>query len=70
MKGLGDLTNDEMHRWLRTIYFKHNLFKQSKKGQDVEVQNMLVLLESLQDLMQVSTLSAQLGLGSEIVAGY
>ena len=51
------------HRGLSTKYIKHNLFRQSKLGRDVEFQNMhIVLFKSLLVVMQVSTLSAQLGL--------
>ena len=59
------------HRGLSTIYIKHNLFHQSKLGRDVELQNTrIVLFKSARDVMQVSTLSAQLGLGSELVYWY
>ena len=50
---------------------KHNLFHQSKFGRDVELQNThIVPFKSPRDLMQVSTLSAQLGLGAELVDWY
>ena len=56
------------HRGLSTFYIKHNLFHQSKPGRDVELQNThIVPFKSARDVMQVSTLSAQLGLGSELV---
>ena len=59
------------HRGLNTIYIKHNFFHQSKPGRDVEIQNThIVLFKSPRDLMQVSTLIAQLGLGSEFVGWY
>ena len=59
------------HRGLSTIYIKHNFFHQSKLGRDVELQNTHILLfESPRDVMQVTTLSTQLGLGSEIVDWY
>ena len=59
------------HRGLSTIYIKHNLFHQSKLGRDVELQNShIVLFKSHRDVMQVTTLSAQLGLGSELVDWY
>ena len=59
------------HRGLSTIYIKHNLFHQSKLGRDVELQNShIVLLKSPRDVMQVTTLSTQLGLGSELVDWY
>ena len=59
------------HRGLSTIYIKHNLFHQSKLGRDVELQNThIVLFKSPRDVMQVTTLSTQLGLGSELVEWY
>ena len=58
-------------RGLSTIYIKHNLFHQSKLGRDVELQNThIVLFKSPRDVMQVTTLSTQLGLGSELVVWY
>ena len=63
-----DIATASRHRGLSTIYIKHNLFHQSKLGRDVELQNThIVLFKSPCDVMQVSTLSAQLGLGSELV---
>ena len=54
-----------------TFYIKHNLFHQGKVGRDVELQNThIVLFMSPRDVMQVSTLSARLGLGSELVDWY
>ena len=59
------------HRSLSTIYIKHNFFHQSKLGRDVELQNTyIVLFKSPRDVMQVTTLSTQLGLGSELVDWY
>ena len=59
------------HRGLSTIYFKHNLCHQSKLGRDVELQNThIVLFKSPRDVMQVTTLGAQLGFGSELVDWY
>ena len=59
------------HRGLSTIYIKHNLFHQSKLGRDDELQNTnIVLLKSHRYVLQVTTLSTQLGLGSELVDGY
>ena len=52
------------NRGLSNIYIKRNLFHQSKLGQDVELQNThLVLFKTPRDVIQVSTLSANLGLG-------
>ena len=59
------------HRGLSTSYIKRNFFHQSKLGRDVEFQNThIVLLKSPCDVMQVSTLSAQMELGSELVDWY
>ena len=61
-----DLATAGRHRG--TIYLKHNLFHQSKLGRDVELQNThIVLFKSPRDVMQVTTSSTQLGLGSELV---
>ena len=70
-KAFVDIATAERHRVLSTIYIKHNLFHQSKLGRDVELQNThIVLFKSPRDLMQVTTLSTQLGLGSELVDWY
>ena len=59
------------HRGPSTIYIKHTLFHQSKPGRDVELQNThIVLFKSPSDIMQVTTLSTKLGLGSELVDWY
>ena len=56
------------HQCLSTIYIKHNLFQLSKLGRDIELQNThIVLLKSPRDVMQVTTLSTQFGLGLELV---
>ena len=56
---------------MSTIYIKHNLFHQGEIGRDAELQNThIVLLKSPRDVMQVSRLNAQLGLGSELVDWY
>ena len=66
-----DIATAGRHRGLSTIYLKHNLFHQSKLARDVELQNThLVLFKSPRDVMQVTTLSTQLGLGSELVDWY
>ena len=70
-KAFVDNTTDGRHRGLSTIYIKHNLFHQSKLGRDVELQNThIVLFKSPRDVMQVTALSTQLGLGSELVDWY
>ena len=66
-----DIATAGRHRGLSTIYIKHNLFHQSKLGRDVELQNAhIVLFKSPRDVMQVTTLSTQLGLGSHLVDWY
>ena len=66
-----DIATAGRHRGQSTIYIKHNLFHQSKLGRDVELQNIhIVLFKSPRDVMQVTTLSTQLGLGSEPVDWY
>ena len=70
-KAFVDIATAGRHRGLSTIYIKHNLFHQSKLGRDVELQNTHnVLFKSPRDVMQVTTLSTQLGLGSELVDWY
>ena len=66
-----DIATAGRHRGLSTIYVEHNLFHQSELRRDVELQNTrIVLFMSLRDVMQVTTLSTQLGLGSELVDWY
>ena len=63
-----DIATAGRHRGLSTFYIKHNLFLKSKIGRCVELQNRhIVISKSLRVLMQASTLSAQLGLWSELV---
>ena len=70
-KAFADIATAGRHRGLNTNYIKHNLFHQSKLGRDVELQNTpIVLFKSPRDVMQVTTLSTQLGLGSELVDWY
>ena len=70
-KAFVDIATADRQRGLSTIHIKHNLFHQSKLGRDVELQNTHnVLFKSPRDVMQVSTLSAQLGLSSELVDWY
>ena len=70
-KAFVDIATAGRHRGLSTIYIKHNLFHQSKLGRDVELQNThIVLFKSPRDVMQVTTLSTRLGLGSELVDWY
>ena len=59
------------HRGVSTKYIKHNFFHQSKLGRDVELQNThIVLFESPRDVLQIKTLSQQLGLGSKLKRWY
>ena len=70
-KAFVDIATTGRHRGLSTIYIKDNLFHQSKLGRDVELQNThIVLFKSPRDVMQVTTLSTQLGLGSELLDWY
>ena len=70
-KAFNDIATAGRHRGLSTIWIKHNLLPQSKLGRDLLLQNThIVLFMSPRDVMQVSTLSAQLGLGSELVDWY
>ena len=70
-KAFVDVATAGRHRSLSTNYIKHKLFHQSKLGRDVELQNThIVLFKSPRDVMQVTTLSTQLGLGSELVDWY
>ena len=70
-KAFVDIATAGRHRGLSTIYIKHNLCHQSKLGRDVELQiTHIDLFKSPRDVMQVTTLSTQLGLGSELVDWY
>ena len=70
-KAFVDIATARRHWGLSKIYIKHNLFHQSKLGRDVELQNTHnVLFKSPRDVMQVTTPSTQLGLGSELVDWY
>ena len=70
-KAFVDIATTGRHRGLSTISIKHNLFHQSKLGRDVELQNThIVLFKSPRGVMQVTTLSTQLDLGSELVDWY
>ena len=52
-------------------YIKHNLFHQSRLGRDIELQNThIVLFKSPRDVLQINTLSQQLGLGSQLKDWY
>ena len=67
-KAFVDIATAGRHRGLSRVYIKHNLFHQSKLGRDVELQNIhIVHFKSPRDVMQVTTMSTKLGLGSEKV---
>ena len=67
-KAFVDIATAGRHRGLSTIYIQHNLFHQSKLERDVELQStQIVLFKSPRDVLQVTTLGAQLGLGSKLV---
>ena len=70
-KAFVDIATAERHQGLSIIYIKHNLFHQSKLRRDVELQNThIVLFKSPRDVMQLTNLGAQSGLGSELVDWY
>ena len=70
-KAFVDIATAGRYRGLSTIYIKHKLFHQSKPGGDVELQNThIVLFGYPRDVMQVTTLSTELGLGSELIDWY
>ena len=70
-KAFVDFATAGRHRGLSTIYIKHNFFHQSRLGRDVELQSThIVFFKSPREVMQVTTLSTQLGLGSELVDWY
>ena len=70
-KAFVDIATAGRRRGLSTIYIKHYLFPQSKLGRDIELQNThIVLFMFPRDVMQVTKLSTQLGLGSELVDWY
>ena len=56
------------HREFIPVQIKPNLFHQSNFGREVELQNThIVLFNSPRYVMQLSTLSSQLGIESELV---
>ena len=70
-KAFVDIATIGRHQGLSTNYIKHNFFHQSKLGRDVESQNThIFLFKPPRDVMQVTTIGAQLGLGSELVDWY
>ena len=58
------------HR-VSTIYIKHNLFHESELGPNFELRNThFFLFKTPRDVNEVTKLSAQLGLRSELVEWY
>ena len=67
-KAFVDIATSGRHWCLSKIYTKHNFSHQGKLGRDVELQNThIVLFKYPRDVMQATTLSTRLGLGSELV---
>ena len=59
------------HRGLSTIYLKHNLFHKSTLRRDIELQTThIALFKSPRGVMQINTLSIQLGLGFSLKEWY
>ena len=70
-KAFVGLDTSGRHRGLGDVYIKHNLFHQSNLRRDVEVQNThIVPFKSPREVMQVTTINTQFGLGSELVDEY
>ena len=70
-KAFVEIATSGRHRGLSTIYIRHNVFHQSKLARDVELQHThIVLFRSPCDVTHFGTLSAQLGLDSELVGWY
>ena len=66
-----DIATARRHQRLSIIYNKHNLFHQSNLGKDVWLQNThIVLFKSPRNVMQATTIGAQLGFASELVDWY
>ena len=56
------------HRGFSTVYIQHNLIHKSTLRRDIELQTTRILLfKSPRVVMQINTLSIQLGLGSSLV---
>ena len=67
-KAIVDKANGGKERGLRTFYFEHKLFHQSKLGRDVELESThIVFSKPPRDKMRVGTFDALLGLGSKLI---
>ena len=70
-KAVVDVATAGRHRGLNTNYIEHNLFHRSKLRRNVECQNThIFLLISPREVMQLSLLTAHLGLESELIDWY
>ena len=70
-KEFADIDTAGKHRGLSATYIRHNLYHQSKRGRDVELQNThIVHFKSPHDKMQVSTVISQLVFGSNLIDWY
>ena len=70
-KAVVDIATAGRHRGLSTNYIEHNLFHRSKLGRNFECQNThIFLLISPHEVMQLSLLTAQWGLESELIDWY
>ena len=70
-KAIVDIATAGKDHGFSSFHIRHNLFDQSTLGRDVEHHNThIVLFKYTPDVMQVSTLSAQMGLASELVEWY
>ena len=70
-KAFVDIVTAGRHRGLRIIHIEHTLFQQNKHGRDVELlDHANCSFQVSREMMQVNTLSSQLGLGSKIVHWY
>ena len=70
-KEIVDKATAGRHRRLSTIYIKHTCFNEANLGDTLSsITRTLFFFKSPRDVMPVSTLSAQLGLGSEMVDRY
>ena len=70
-KAFVDIATAGRRQGLGTIYIKHNFFHQRKLGRDAELQTThIALFKSPREVKQITTLSTQLGLGSELVDWY
>ena len=70
-KPIFDFATARRHPGLNTTYNRQNLFHQSKLRRDFQLQNThTALINSLRDVMQVTTLGPHLGFGLGLVGWY